>query len=452
MSDVSLFADDPTAGHRTYTVGALALEIGRTLQREFGTDVWVEGEMRNLNRSSAGHVYFDLVDPGEPGAQPTASLSVVLFRKTRDVVNAYLKASGGPRMDDGMAVRIRGTIDFYPPQGRLQLRMTGIDPTYTLGRLAADRERILAGLRDDDLLEANARVPFPLLPHRIALVTSAGSAAAEDFLSELRRSGLGWQVTLIDTRVQGFAAIDGICLALARAARHGQVVAVVRGGGARTDLAAFDSDAVARAIAACPRPVVTGIGHEIDRTVADEVAAVATKTPTAAAAEIAERVHSVQQRIVADAARLASVSHRRLAAADHLLATHAQRADRAVTASARLAGARVDQCAGRLLRAAERRLGRHQVAIDALGDRLARGAPRLLERPERRLGQLEDSIGRADPVRLLRRGWSIVRTESGELLRSVTAIDPGDTLVATAVDGTVTSTVTGTHHRGDPPT
>jgi exodeoxyribonuclease VII large subunit len=452
MSDVSLFADDPTAGHRTYTVGALAHEIGRTLQREFGTEVWVEGEMRNLKRSSAGHVYFDLVDPGEPGAQPTASLSVVLFRKTRDVVNAYLKASGGPRMDDGMAIRIRGTIDLYAPQGRLQLRMTGIDPTYTLGRLAADRERILAGLRDDDLLEVNGRLPFPVLPRRVALVTSAGSAAAEDFLSELRRSGVGWQVTLIDTRVQGFAAVDGICAALARAVHHGQVVAVVRGGGARTDLAAFDSDAVARAIAACPLPVVTGIGHEIDRTVADEVAAVATKTPTAAAAEIAERVHAVQHQLVADAARLAAVSHTRLAAADHLLSTHGQRADRAVTASARLADSRVDQCTDRLQRAADRRLALRQVAIDALGARLARTARRLVDRPERRLVQLEESIGRVDPVRLLRRGWSIVRTDAGELVRSVAVIRPGDTLVTTTVDGTATSTVIGTNHRGDLPT
>jgi exodeoxyribonuclease VII large subunit len=408
--------------------------------------------MRNLNRSAAGHVYFDLVDPGEAGAQPTASLSVVLFRKTRDVVNAYLKAGGGPRMDDGMAVRIRGTIDFYPPQGRLQLRMTGIDPTYTLGRLAADRERILATLRDEDLLEANARVPFPLLPHRIALVTSAGSAAAEDFIDELRRSGVGWNVTVIDTRVQGFAAIDGICIALVRAVRHAEVIALVRGGGARTDLAAFDSEAVARAIAACPVPVVTGVGHEIDRSVADEVAAVATKTPTAAAAEIAERVHAVQNRVVASAGRLAAVGHTRLAAADHLLATHAQRADRAVTASARLAGSRIDECSDRLVRAANRRLGRDDVRIAAAASRLVRTGHRLFDRSEHRLGQLEDTIGLVDPQRLLRRGWSIVRTESGDLVRSVTALRRGDTLVTTTADGTATSAVIATNHRGDDPT
>ena len=162
----------------TYSVAELARRIGYALEDAFPDDVWVTGEISGLNRSRGGHVYFDLVEPSvEPGQPPLAALPVALFKMNKDVVNRLLKRAGITRIEVGMQVRIRGVVTLYERTGRLQLRMTGIDPTYTLGQLAADRDRVLKILAAEGLVDRNSRLPLPLVPLRIGLVTSAGSAA-----------------------------------------------------------------------------------------------------------------------------------------------------------------------------------------------------------------------------------------------------------------------------------
>src|SRR5690606_19126440 len=166
----------------------------------------------------------------------------------------------------------RGRITFYERGGRLQLQMSDIDPDFTLGRLAADRERVLRQLAAEGLLDREARLPRPLLPMRLGLVTSAGSAAEHDLLDELRASGIGFTVVPADVRVQGARPPTSVPRGLRAVAARGVVlVLLVRGGGAATDLAAFDGEVIARAIAELEVPVLTGIGHDIDRSVADEV-------------------------------------------------------------------------------------------------------------------------------------------------------------------------------------
>ena len=201
---------------RTYSVGELTDAIAGALSVSFPDDIWVEGEIRNLRRPRSGHVYFDLVEPSETtGSTPAALLSVMLFRATREIVNKQLKrAGGGMRMDDGVLVRLRAVPDLYAPQGRLQLRMTGIDPTYTMGQLEMQRERLLALLRDEGLLEQNAALRFPPLPLRIGLVTAADSAAYADFCTELGASNIGFRVTLADTPTQGDMAPAGVAAAI----------------------------------------------------------------------------------------------------------------------------------------------------------------------------------------------------------------------------------------------
>ena len=212
-------------------------------------------------------------------------IPVTLLASDRPTVNAVMKAAGAGRMDDGMEIRIAGKLAWWAPRGRIQLRMATIDPTYTLGRLGEDRDRLLAALRSERLLDRNRSVPMPVLPLRIGLVTSLGSAAHADFRHELERSGIGFRILEADARTQGLDAGRSIAVAIARLAAHGaDVVAVVRGGGSRTDLAPFDGEVIARAIALAAVPVVTGIGHEVDRSIADEVAHQSFKTPTACAA------------------------------------------------------------------------------------------------------------------------------------------------------------------------
>jgi exodeoxyribonuclease VII large subunit len=276
--------------------------------------------------------------------------------------------------------------------------MLAIDTAYTLGRLAEARERLVAALDADGLLTRQSRLELAPVPLRVGLITSATSAAAADFLHTLEAGGQAWRVTLIDTRVQGTDADRSVGRGLSTAVgARVDVVCLVRGGGSRTDLATFDREPLARSIAGCAVPVLTGIGHETDATVADLVAHRSFKTPTACASFLVDRV-----RAFTDAASRAwqGIQARSLVVLG--------RSDD-----------RLDRAAGRTRRAAGHHLRAAQVGIDAAARRL-------------------DAL---DPSRLLARGWTVTRHADGRLVRLAGELSPGDRLVTTFVDGDVPSRV-----------
>jgi exodeoxyribonuclease VII large subunit len=464
---MSLF-DDPAAGtvpEPTFSVGELSDAIGNALRASFRDEVWVRGEIHDLSRPASGHVYLTLVEDRPEGGK--ASLSVMLSASNKVAVNrALTRAGGSVRMVDGTEVRIRGRLDWYGPRGQLQLRMTAIDPAYTLGQLELARAELLARLDAEGLLGRNAALAMPLVPLRIGLVTSRGSAAEADFLDELTRSGLAFHVIAVDVRVQGVGAPRNIASGIASAAaRACSVIAVVRGGGARTDLACFDDERVARAIALAPVPVLTGIGHETDRSVADDLAHTVAKTPTAAAQLLVERVGEYLGRVEELWSVVARAGQRELAAHDDAVRAHAHRANRSVRAALTGAGSRLDAHAVRARRAgavatsrAEQRLERDVGRLTAsarvkvrdadsvlatAGRRLALRAPRAVGEAERELATVDARVRALDPERALARGWSITRTAQGRVVRSAADVSPGDALVTQLGTGEVRSTVDG---------
>lgn len=454
------------AGPATFTVAELAERIKQVLGDAFGDELWVEGEIRNLSRARSGHMYFNLVEPDPDngsGKQPEASISVALFRFNRERVEDTLRRHGGMAMEDGMKVRVQGKLDFWPPQGRLQLYMSGIDPNFTLGELEAERLRLLEKLSDEGLLAKNQAVPFPVAPLRIGLVTSNGSAAHHDFHNELENSGLAWEVVLADTPVQGVDAPPLIAAAIAAVGRAGvDVIAVVRGGGARTDLVAFDSEVVARAVADAPVPVVTGVGHEIDRTVIDEVAHEAQKTPTAAAVLIvgAARAHLEATELAWVA--IAEWAQRHAENADRRLTTVSQTSARAAEdhlqrASSRLEGRagrirelaetrtrsetrKVDDCAGTMRHRAVAAIVEGRRTLQQKKSGVAAQALRTPRAAAKELANLESRVRLLDPRKILARGWSITR-HSGKVVRDPAALAVGDELVTTVAEGELHSTV-----------
>lgn len=402
------------------SVQEVCTALERSIEDRFPEEVWVRGAISGLNRSSGGHVYFDLVDPGELGRRPEAILPVALFAKHKFRVNAILKKSGGRmRMDDGIEIRIRGRLAFYGPQSRMQLLMSLIDPAFTLGQLDVARAQLLAALAAEGIIDANRRLPTPVVPLRIALVTSAASAAAADFLHELDASGLPFEVTIIDSRVQGSEAVDLLVTAIGTgAATEPDVIAVIRGGGARTDLVAFDHELVARAIAESPVPVFVGIGHEIDLSVADQVAHLTTKTPTACAAAIVALVRSFVDRIDGAEQRLGRVTELQLDRSERLLSA-------AVNRIGLVAGGAVE---------------RQRARLDVVDHRVEETTTRALERQTDRLARHELRAAALDPALTLARGWSITRTKAGALVRSPDDAPPGTSLITTVAGGSVEST------------
>lgn len=447
----------------TFTVAEVSQVVGHAVTRAFPEPVWVRGEIRDLTRSPSGHVYFNLVDPADGGGAAPPLLPVTLFVSDREAVNRTLYRAGAGRMTDGVEVRIRGTIAHYAQRGSVQMRMTSIDTEFTLGRLAAERDRILRVLAAEGMLERNGALPFPAVPLRVGLVTSVGSAAHADFLHEIEAPGFAFHVLVADARVQGagaeaslVGALDAVCAAGA------EVVAIVRGGGSRLDLATFDREVVARAVAMAPVPVITGIGHETDETVVDRVAAAAYKTPTACAAAMVARVAGFVRSLDGAAARLSGVTRRattlgtrrlddgsarlRRAAAVALgrrnveIGNRARRVGRGGVVAIRDSHQAVAGKGRRVVAAA----GRHQVhrdmEIQALRARLGAG-PRAVARSAAAVDSAEARVQSLDPRRALARGWSITRDGKGRVVRASSAVAPGELLATTVFDGVVTSRV-----------
>ena len=428
--------DDPA--NPTYTVGELADAINQQLRRGFSDGVWVRGEIDGL-RDSGPHTYFALVEHGDAGK---AVLNVSLFAPMKRNLTPLLRKH---RLDlaNGMKVRIHGHLDYYAPNGRMGLKMAGIDPRFTLGELSQARDQVVRRLVATGLLDANRRHVLSPAPLRVGVVTSVGTAAWHDFHDEIDRSGLGFALAVCDSRVQGEFAAASVAGAIRTLAARSDLdcIVVIRGGGARNELATFDSEAIALAIATSPLPVLTGLGHEVDRSVADEVAHTALKTPTACAGALIDRVAAYRHDVEARWASIAELAARDLDGAHARLSDRAHRIARRTHAAVERADERIATRQSSLVATARRRLTSSDTQLGRAEVRVAERAPVLLASARRRVDDIESRIALLDPVNLLRRGWSISRTAAGDVVRSTDQVAAGDVITTEVADGTLTSRI-----------
>lgn len=440
--------DDPV--NPTYTVGELADAVNGALRRTFSDGVWVRGEIQGWSERGQ-HAYFTLADD-TPGRQ--AVVRVQFFANARMRLRPLL-TKHRLRLGEGMKVRIFGQLDFYAPGGQLGLKMTDLDPRFTLGDLAQQRDQVLRRLAADGSLDTNGRRRLSPVPLRVGIVSSQGTAAWHDFHDEMVRSGFGFHLVLADTRVQGADASRQITRAIESLSGHAargrlDVIVVIRGGGARNELATFDAEPIARAIASAPVPVFTGLGHEIDRSVADEVAHTSLKTPTACAAHLVQLVGEYLGAAEQRHAAVLSAARARLIASDHQLADRAHRIARRTHAAVERADERLGTRITRLRAAVVRPLGEGERRTRVAAERLATRVPQLLAAEERHLTGIEARVRSLDPVNVLARGWSITRSADGHVVRSSADVRAGDTLITQFADGAARSTVDETD-TPDPP-
>jgi exodeoxyribonuclease VII large subunit len=395
----------------TLTVAQVLDSIGEAVGTAIPGPVWVRGEVSGFQRTSRGAAFLRLVDP----EHPDHALEVAASGRMMQSVTHALESAGVGGLRSGIEVRVKGTVGLRHSRGLIQLSLLEVDPGFTAGRLALDRGEVLRRLAADGTLAANERLAIPLVPLRIGLVTSRGSAAHADFLDQLRRPGYGFSVRTVQAAMQGESAVGNIVRALERlAAEDLDLIALVRGGGAKLDLVSFDSEPVGRAIASMRVPVITGIGHETDRTVADEAAAVSLKTPTAAAEWIVARVADfagrleTARRMIGEAARSAwALGVSRL---DH--------------SAMQLAGTRG------VLRG-------QRDQIDDLERTIIEGSRAAIQRSREHvdaMGEMFEAIG-VEPT--LRRGFAILIRSEGPVVRSAADLRPGDRVTARLADGSV---------------
>jgi exodeoxyribonuclease VII large subunit len=402
-------------------VGAFYQLLTAQLESAFGRrhPHWVRGEIAKVYEK--GHMYVDLVDAGSASSDTK-----------RPVLNAHcwatpwgpLKkklAAEGVTLSAGLIVNLFGYVDLYAPQGRIGFTITQIDVQGLLGDVARRRQELIARLTAEGLLEANKRTTMSPVPLRVGLVASPGTEGYSDFTGQLLHSGYGFEIVLVKSAVQGDAAPAQIVAAIETLDAHGvDIICVVRGGGSKGDLASFDDERVARAIAASSTPVFTGIGHTGDESVADLVAHTRAITPTKLGEEIAAIVERWHDR------------HVRLPAQRVLDAT-TEILDEATEYAAERRRTMIFAVRDRL-RAEQRHLASKRGA-------LVMHSRHVMTSSARTLASHRALLSAYDPKRRLAQGWSVVTGAHGTIVKSLDDVTVGDNVSVLVSDGSFESTV-----------
>jgi exodeoxyribonuclease VII large subunit len=435
---------------RVLTVSELTARIRDLLAKNF-TDIWVVGEISNCREAQSGHIYFTLKDD-------RAQVRCVFFKQQQRGIKF--------RPEDGLQMTVRGSISVYETRGEYQIYVENLEPV-GLGALQLAFEQLKKRLEAEGLFAAGRKKPLPLLPSRIGLITSPRGAAVRDVVRILRRRFPNVHLTVYPVRVQGEGAAEEIVKALKffNQKKLADVLILARGGGSIEDLWAFNEEPVARAIAASMIPVISGVGHETDFTIADFVADVRASTPSAAAelvvqtrrefdkhiADLRETLASqIRYRLLELSRRVHELSARRgFRRPLDLLRQQRQRADEMTSRLALGLRAQLEKSRKRFTAAHLRIMSfDFRVKIAAFRLRLERRsadlsvrAERLLRTKRERLDRLRLQLEERSPLRVLERGYAIATDAVGNVLRNAAQVALGDSVAIQLHRGRLTTEV-----------
>jgi exodeoxyribonuclease VII large subunit len=443
---------EPEADRDTMSIGDLYTQVEGALTSSFPRNrpLWVRGEIHTISDQTgrSGHCYFDLVDPDEDGrgsriqGRSVPTLKVKCWKDSWGPMKAAL-AKEGIVLAEGTVVILRGSINVYRPKGEIGFILAELDVTALLGRMAARRAAVLQKLESEGLLKRNAAIPIPEVAIRIGLVASPGSEGYHDFLGQLTASGLAFQVKVVPVSVQGSAAPGAVATAIRALCRSDcDLIVVVRGGGAKADLAAFETEVVARTIANATKPIWTGIGHTGDESLADIVANRSWITPTECGHELVVRLESWwKQRVARPAAGLHGRVSFLLAEAEARDVQARGRLTRAARTQLRVHRERVARRAQSIGRSAPDRLGVQQGEVRAQAARLGPLSLGHLARQSERMRSWHRLLTAYDVERQLERGYSLTLNGQGQLVRSVADVEEDEEIVTRLADGSLRSRV-----------
>jgi exodeoxyribonuclease VII large subunit len=447
---LDLVFEEARPSRRIWPVSELVGQVRDLVERDYA-DVWVEGEISNLRPAPSGHFYFTLKDA-------EAQLPVVLFRRQALLLRF--------KPEDGLHVLVRGRVSVYEQRGQMQLVAETMEPVGA-GSLQLAFEQLKERLKAEGLFDAERKRPLPAFPRTAGIVTSPTGAVIRDFLNIVGRRHSGLNVLLFPVSVQGENSAAEIENALATLNASGlvDVIVIARGGGSLEDLAAFNSERVARAIVASRLPVVSAIGHETDFTIADFAADLRAPTPSAAAELITEAQHRIAEYVAAQSHRLERAARFQLLQSRQRLARISiDRAESRMAALLRRREQQLDDLSERMQSALDQELRqrrRHVVGLaaevlrhdprQALGHarqrltaasaRLGRSMDRTLHGRAGAAGALSARLHSLSPLAVLDRGYALVLDGNGALVRSTSQVASGDLVTTRLADGAFTSRV-----------
>ena len=439
----------PDTRPRALTVSELNHQARHLLESSF-MQVWVEGELSGFSRPSSGHWYFSLKDQ-------KCQIRCAMFRGANQRIRTL------PR--EGDQIRIRGKVTLYENRGDFQIIVEHLEPA-GLGALQQAFEALKARLQGEGLFDPARKKPIPATPRHIGVVTSPTGAAIHDILTVLKRRCPAIPVTLYPTAVQGQPATADIVQAIDRAQQHGlaDVLIIGRGGGSLEDLWCFNEEAVARAIAACPIPTVSAVGHEVDVTIADFVADLRAPTPSAAAEKISPDQQDWLRRLAEQQGRLGQSARRLLQRLDNQLG-HLSARLRDPRRELLEKAQRMDELELRLNKAIRDRLDQQKQKTDYLLQRMSAQSPRRtlktvreqtqrleerltlatrhqLRQKDERLQHIAQTLHVVSPLATLGRGYAIVKDDNDRIVRKAGDLETGSQITARLGHGSVSARVT----------
>ncbi len=402
------------------TLRELQRRVKSALEGQFALPVWVSAEISEIKVNYSGHCYLELVEKGGDNGVPTAQARAVVWRSHYPRISGYFEAETGQRLAAGIKILAKVLVSYHELYG-FSLQITDIDPSYTLGDMERQRQQTIAQLQQDGVWEMNREVPMPTVVQRIAIVSSANAAGYQDFCKELGKSPYRFELTLFDAFMQGAAAEESIVEALCNVATNLEkfdAVVLIRGGGSRSDLNCFNAYRLCAHVAQFPLPVVTGIGHDKDTSVADMVAHTALKTPTAVAGWLVERMTEV----------------------DGWLDYAALQLHDTTTAAMHASEVRLERLSGEVRRLSSELLTRQSLRLEHFTGLLPDAARDFLARQTTRLENAAELIAGRSPERILRLGFAVVRS-GGKAVTSAAAVAAGERIEIEVSDGKINATV-----------
>ncbi len=432
-----------------------------------GLEGWVCAEVAQMSVNYKGHCYLELIQKAENSDAPVAKLRATIWASTAAAILPPFEQATGSRLTDGMKVLVYVSMSYSEIYG-LSANIRAIDPNFTMGELEARRKAIIAQLEKDGVIDMNKQLRLPTVLKRIAVISAKTAAGYGDFCNQLASNqyGISISTTLFAAVVQGVEAEKSIISALdavAVRASEFDAVAIIRGGGSKMDLACFDSYDVALNIAQFPLPVITGIGHERDRSIADFVAHTSVKTPTAVAefiiqhdADFLALLDGYSRRLqLASSATLASAKARieqlrltlsggvtrRMDEGRHVLANLELRAQNAVFSQLATQKNRVEGLENRVVWQMTSLVRNENTRLDTLRSRLTSAAMMKISTETMRLENLKISLEAKDPRKILAKGFTLTTHADGTQIKEAASVKTGETIVTHFADGSVKSRV-----------
>jgi len=427
------------------SVSELNRFIRDVLNSGFPQAVWVCGEIQGYNRGKdKKHIFFELCEKDPVTHEITARIGLVIFAQARPRIEALLKKTENAfELKDDIEVKFLCKVDFYPGHGQVRLIVESIDPVYTLGKIAQDRQRLIAQLKQKGILDKNKQLALPDVILNIGLITSYDSAAYHDFISELKRSKFAFRIFLINSIMQGKNTESSVIKALHLFQSQAQVdvIVITRGGGSIAELSCFDSEKIAMTIAGLSIPVLSGIGHEINTTVTDLVAHTFAKTPTAISKFLVDRLEGFLESINQRQLQLIEALQQGLLKRRHQLKDNAFILQNQTLGLIKTHHQRLASITEALKRTPLSRFKESKKSLSDTHEHLKKIIYLHLQNSRTKISQYEKLAQMASPVKTLKRGFSITRAQDGRLVRNMDDTKGLKVISTELIDGIINSEI-----------